>query len=138
MAVISPTLQIAMLIAVAVYFALVFHLLKKKALNLKYTLLWLLSGIIMLVLAIFPQILDFFANLVGIYEPTNALFAVVFFCVIIILMSLTAIVSKLNEKSKRLIQSIALLEKRVRRLEEQKYEHSKSNETCCDKNFSNN
>ena len=138
MAVISPTLQIAMLIAVAVYFALVFHLLKKKALNLKYTLLWLLSGIIMLVLAIFPQILDFFANLVGIYEPTNALFAVVFFCVIIILMSLTAIVSKLNEKSKRLIQSIALLEKRVRGLEEQKYEQSKSNETCCDKNFSNN
>ena len=135
---ISPTLQIAMLIAVAGYFALVFHLLKKKALNLKYTLLWLLSGIIMLVLAIFPQILDFFANLVGIYEPTNALFAVVFFCVIIILMSLTAIVSKLNEKSKRLIQSIALLEKRVRGLEEQKYEHSKSNETCCDKNFSNN
>ena len=105
---ISIKLQITMLIAVGLYFLIVFGLLKKKTLNLKYTLLWLASGIIMLALAV----------LVGIYEPTNALFAFMFFCVIIILMSITAIVSKLNEKSKRLIQSVALLEKRVRELED--------------------
>lgn len=115
---ISIKLQITMLIAVGLYFLIVFRLLKKKTLNLKYTLLWLASGIIMLTLAIFPQILGWFAALVGIYEPTNALFAFMFFCVIIILMSITAIVSKLNEKSKRLVQSIALLEKRVRELED--------------------
>ncbi len=115
---ISIKLQITMLIAVGLYFLIVFGLLKKKTLNLKYTLLWLASGIIMLALAVFPQTLAWFAALVGIYEPTNALFAFMFFCVIIILMSITAIVSKLNEKSKRLIQSVALLEKRVRELED--------------------
>lgn len=114
---ISTKLQIAMLIAVGLYFLIVFRLLKKKALNLKYTLLWLASGIIMLALAAFPQMLGWYAALVGIYEPTNALFAFMFFCVIIILMSITAIVSNLNEKNKKLIQSIALLEKRVRELE---------------------
>ena len=71
----------------------------------------------MLALAVFPRILSWLAALVGIYDPTNALFAFMFFCGIIILMSITAIVSKLNEKSKRLIQSVALLEKRVRELE---------------------
>ena len=71
----------------------------------------------MLMLAVFPKILGWFAALVGIYDPTNALFAFVFFCVVIILLSITAIVSKLNEKSKQIIQSIALLEKRVRELE---------------------
>ena len=74
---------------------------------------------VMLVLAVFPQILGWFAALVGIYDPTNALFAFMFFCVIILLMSITAIVSKLNEKSKQLIQSVALLEKRVRELEDE-------------------
>ena len=113
----STTLQIVVLLAVLVYFLLLFHLLKKKSLNLKYTLLWILSGLVMLLLAIFPGFLNWFSNLIGVYEPTNALFAIVFFCVIIILMSLTAIVSKLNEKNKRLIQSVALLEKRVRELE---------------------
>ena len=117
---ISIKLQITMLVAVGLYFLIVFRLLKKKTLNLKYTLLWLASGIIILALAIFPQILGWFAALVGIYEPTNALFAFMFFCVIIILMSITAIVSKLNEKSKRLIQSVALLEKRVRELEDER------------------
>lgn len=71
----------------------------------------------MLMLAVFPKILGWFAALVGIYDPTNALFAFMFFCVVIILLSITAIVSKLNEKSKQIIQSIALLEKRVRELE---------------------
>lgn len=72
----------------------------------------------MLILAIFPQILNVSAELLGIYDPTNALFAIAFFCVIIILMSLTAIVSKMNEKIKRLVQTIALLDKRIRENEE--------------------
>ncbi len=114
---ISTKLQITMLVAVGLYFLIVFRLLKKKNLNLKYTLLWLASGVTMLALAVFPRILSWLAALVGIYDPTNALFAFMFFCGIIILMSITAIVSKLNEKSKRLIQSVALLEKRVRELE---------------------
>lgn len=117
---ISTKLQAAMLIAVALYFLLVLRLLRQKTLNLKYTLLWLASGGIMLMLAVFPQILGWFAALVGIYEPTNALFAFMFFCVIIILMSITAIVSKLNEKSKQTIQAVALLERRVRELEAKK------------------
>lgn len=110
-------LQIVLLIAVCIYFIMVFHLLKRKTLNLKYTLLWLASGFVMLILAIFPRILQFFASVVGISDPMNALFSVILFCIIIILMSLTAIVSKLNDKNKNLIQSVALLEKRVRDLE---------------------
>ena len=111
---ISQKLQIFMLLAVALYFVILFKLLQKKRLNLKYTLLWIISGFLMLVLAAFPKTLNIFANMIGVYEPTNALFALIFFCIIMILMSLTAIVSKLNERVKRLTQSIALLEKRMR------------------------
>lgn len=113
----SLTLQIAMVVAVLLYFGLLIYLLKKRRLNLKYALVWIMSGIIMLLLALFPGILTRAATLMGVHEPTNVLFAVLFFCVIIILVSLTAIVSGLNEKNKRLVQSLALLEKRVRELE---------------------
>ena len=74
----------------------------------------------MLILSVFPRLISVFSNAVGIYDPVNALFAAIMFFVIIILMSLTAIVSKLNDKNKRLIQVIAILEKRVRELEESK------------------
>ena len=112
---ISKTLQVAMLIAIIIYFACLLHFLRKRRLNLKYTLLWIISGALMLLLALFPQLLTALASLVGVYEPTNALFAVLCFCIIMILMSLTAIVSKQSEHIKRLTQSIALLEDRMQR-----------------------
>lgn len=112
------TLQILMITGIIIYFVLLFHLLKKGSLNLKYTILWIASGVIMLFLTIFPQFLHWFAKTIGVYEPTNALFAIIFFCMIVILMSLTSIVSKLNEKNKRLAQAIALLENRIRVLED--------------------
>lgn len=114
---IAAKLRIFLLIAVCIYFVIVFELLKRKMLNLKYTLLWLASGFIMLMFVVFPKLLQFLSRLVGIYDPMNALFSIALFFIIVILMSLTAIVSKLNKKVKTLIQSIALLEKRVRDLE---------------------
>lgn len=71
----------------------------------------------MLLLSLFPQILHAFAQIVGIYDATNALFATVLFCGIIIMVSLTSIVSKLNERIKQLAQYVALLEKRLRDVE---------------------
>lgn len=115
---ISRTLQIAMLLAIGCYYVILVYLLKKKSLHLKYTLLWIFTGFIMLILALFPQLLQLFANAVGIYSDTNALFAMMFFCAIMILMSLTAIVSRMNERIKQLSQYVALLEKRLRDVED--------------------
>jgi len=115
--VISLKLQLTMIFAVIIYFILLLFMLRRNSINLKYTLLWIFSGMLMLILAIFPRILDIFSALIGIHEPVNALFAVLFFCVIIILMSLTAIVSKQNYRIKKIAQVVALLEKRIRDLE---------------------
>ena len=115
----STKLQAFMLLALALYFFILFQLLKKKRLNLKYTILWIFAGFIMLLVSLFPQILFAVTDFIGIEVPSNALFAMIFFFVIIILMTLTSIVSKQNEQLKRLTQTIALLEKRIRELETQ-------------------
>jgi hypothetical protein len=93
------------------------YFLRKKALSLKYSLLWLLSALAMLVLSIFPSVLFFFADLLGFTLASNALFAILLGFVIVILLSLTSIVSRQNEHIKTLTQANALLEKRVRELE---------------------
>lgn len=117
---INQTLQIAIFLAVIIYFCFLFWFLKKKSLNLKYTLLWIFSGLILLLLDFFPSILYFISNIIGISSPVNALFLVVLFCVIVILISLTAIVSKLNQKITNMAQYIALIEKRLREQEKRK------------------
>ena len=108
---ISFRLQVVLILAVILYFFLLFVLLKKNRLILKYSLLWVFSGVLMLVLALFPGLLTELARLVGVYDPVNALFAVITFCSILVMVSLTSIVSNQNEKIKRLVQQIAILEK---------------------------
>lgn len=110
-------LRISLLAGIVLYFILIVYFLKKKALSLKYTLLWFASGFMMLLLVIFPNILYKVADFLGFVSPVNALFAVVIFFMLCILMSITSIVSKLNSKNKSVAQQLALLEKRVRELE---------------------
>ena len=110
-------LQIVLIIGIIVYFFLIFSLLKNGRLILKYSLLWLLTGIVMLVLAIYPNIMEKTVKLMGIYDAVNGLFTLVIFFIIVILMSLTSIVSNFRSQNKNLVQQVALLEKRLRDLE---------------------
>ena len=99
------------------YFYLILLFLKRKSLNLKYSLLWIFSGVLMLVFILFPTLINWAARLLGVAAPMNTIFALGLFFTMMILMSITAIVSKLNDRIKRLIQANALLERRIRELE---------------------
>lgn len=118
-------LRTSLIIAVVVYFIIVLYLLKKRAVSLKYTLLWIAAGVIMGILVIWPEIMVFIDNLIGIQSTMNGLFIMGFAAVIAILMSLTSIVSRQNEKIRRLTQEMAMMEKRVRELEEEKEDEAK-------------
>ena len=112
----SNTLRYVMLIGVFFYFYCIFYFLKKKSLSLKYSLLWITTGIIMGVIALFPQIIYVFVELIGIQTPVNGLYAICIFMMMLILISLTSIVSKQTERIKNLTQYIAILEKDVREI----------------------
>lgn len=115
----SITLRIFILIGIIFYFVLIFHFLRKKELALKYTLLWMAAGVIMLFFDLFPTLLTFMVHLFGIELPVNGIFAICIFFLIILLMSITSIVSKQTERIRTLTQYTATLEKRIRQLEEQ-------------------
>lgn len=111
-------LQIVLIIAIVLYFIIILYFLKNKSLELKYTLIWLVAGGVMLVLVAFPQLMLVIINLLGIQSSMNGLYIALLSFVIMILMTLTSIVSRLAYKMKTLIQEIAILEKRVRDLEQ--------------------
>ncbi len=117
---IPSTLRITLILAVLCYFIIILYFLKNKALNLKYTLLWLLAGIVMGLLVIFPKLLVHIIRILGITSNMNGLFIICIAFTLMILMSLTSIVSRQNGKIRSLIQEIGILEKRIRELEEKK------------------
>ena len=114
---IPQRLQFVLIIAIIVYFVIILYFLKKRALELKYTLIWLVAGAAMLVLVMFPQLMAWTIRLLGIQSSMNGLYIALISFIIMILMTLTSIVSRLAYKAKTLTQEMALLEKRVRDLE---------------------
>ena len=121
----TTTLQISMIVAELIYFGLVLFFLKKKMLSLKYSLLWLVAGAAMLFFTVFPMMMIRLVKLFGVESAMNGLFSLLIFFILTIIMSLTAIVSGQAEKIRTLTQSQALLEERIRELEEKKPEGEK-------------
>lgn len=113
----SLKLTVSLLIGIAFYLAIIVVLIKKEQLNLKYTLLWLFSGVVMILLACIPQIAVGLSKLLGIETPANTIFIIEALFALLIILSLTSIASTQMLRIRRLTQTQAILEKRVQDLE---------------------
>ncbi len=110
-------LRIFLVAFALIFFAVVLRYLIIKKFNLKYALVWMLTSAVLLVLAIFPELVVMTAKLVGVELAANAVFLFAILFAFIIIFTLTAIVSHLNKRVYRLAQMQAMLEHRVRELE---------------------
>lgn len=117
---IPATLRVSLILAVICYFIVILYFLKQRALNLKYTLLWLVAGFVMGLLVAIPELLVAIIRIFGIQDNMNGLFIFMIGFIILILLSLTSIASRQNSKLRTLTQELAILEKRIRELEEKK------------------
>lgn len=113
-------LRVTLSVAVICYFILILYYLKKRMLELKYTLLWLIAGLVMGIMIFFPETLGYFVKMLGIESNMNGLYVLCISFVIAILMALTSIVSRQTLKIRTMIQEISMLEKRIRDLEQKK------------------
>lgn len=123
----SQTLFIVMIFAEILYFALIILFINKKTLSLKYTFMWLFGGAVMVIFTLFPNLFITLIKMSGVTSVMNGLFAMCIFFVMIILMSLTSIASKQADTIRKLVQDNALLEKRIRDLENNKENDKETN-----------
>lgn len=114
---ISTKLSVFSYIAVVFYFICIFYLIKRKSLSLKYSLMWLFSGIVIFLIILYPKSFSLLMYKIGVVNASNGLFAICIFLFLIMMLILTAIISKMNAKIKTMIQELGLLEKRIRELE---------------------
>ena len=123
---IPSTLRFVLIVAVICYFIIILYFLKQRALNLKYTLLWLLAGAVMGILVIVPEPLTAIIHVFGIQDNMNGLFIFCIGFIIMILLSLTSIASRQNRKIRTLTQELAILDKRLREVEASMKEHAEA------------
>lgn len=118
----SIRIRIFAILLLLIYFYVIIKLLRKQKLALKYSLVWIFSWILMLIVSIYPNILDIFARLLKIKVASNGLFALCIFTAFAIMLSLTVVISDFANRIKSIVQRLSIMENRIRKLE------SKSNE----------
>jgi hypothetical protein len=101
--------------ASALLLFVIFELVRSRRLMERYALLWLLSGLVLLGLALWRNVLEIVAEAIGVFYPPSALFIVAFGFVLLLLLHFSVVVSRLSDQNKLLSQRLALLEERATR-----------------------
>lgn len=107
--------QIWIAIIICVMLISIINMVRREKIDLRYALSWILLALIALILDIFPQILWWMAYILGIELASNMVFIVAILFLVIKVYTLTASVSRLADKNKRLVQEIALLREEMKK-----------------------
>lgn len=106
------TLRLKVIIVVLLILALVMiiNLIRKRKLELKYALVWMLLIWGLALIVLIPGMLESLAKLLGIYNVMNLVFFVGFIFALLIIFSLTMSLSRNSERVRKIAQRVALNE----------------------------
>jgi hypothetical protein len=105
--------QIFAVVATSVLLVLIGVLIKRRKLREEYALLWLITGIGIMVLVIGYPLLVWISQLIGAVAPTTTLFLFAFLFIILISISFSVRFSKLSDQMQSVITEMSFLRKEL-------------------------
>jgi hypothetical protein len=104
-------------LASALLILVILELIRGRRLKERYALLWLATGVVLLVLSAWRGGLNTVAGWLGVTGyPPAVLFAVATLFILLVLLHYSTVLSKLTDENVDLAQRVALLEERLGRL----------------------
>lgn len=94
----------------------IFELLRRRQLSEKYAVLWLVVGVLLLALTVFPGVLYGVSHSLGIGLPTNLLFFVGIVFLVCVCLHLSWELSRLENETRKLAEDVAILRLELREL----------------------
>lgn len=89
------------------------ELLRRRQLTEKYAAIWLVVGVAIVVVAVWPAALTRFSTLLGVAVPSNLLFFVAALVLLFVCLQLSRETSRLEEETRTLAEELALLRREV-------------------------
>lgn len=108
---------IAAFILSVVILVLVFDMLRRKKIREKYAALWLVVGLAMLALAVFPRLLELVAHTLNVQVPSNLLFAMSIVLALGVCLHLSWEISMVEDETRVLAEEAAILRVQLEKLE---------------------
>ena len=94
----------------------ILELVRRRRLREEYSLLWLGTAVVMLVVGVWRDLLHGLADTVGIVYPPNLLFLLAALFLLFIQLYFSTVITKLTQENKEIAQQVALLRYEVERL----------------------
>ena len=103
-------LRSLIIITCVIALTVIINMIRREKLELKYCLIWIVTGLAILFMGCIPRSIDVMASILGVMTPINALFFVGLCFSLLIIFSLTIAQSRNSKRIKELAQKLALLE----------------------------
>ena len=110
-------IQVVSVVVMVGVFALVLELVRRRRLMERYALLWLFASTVLLAMAVWSDLLEWFARSVGVAYAPSALFAAALGFIVLLLLHFSLVISRLADQNKVLAQRIGLLSRRLDELD---------------------
>lgn len=114
-------MSVNLTIAVAIIFVLmmfaIINKVRRKKLQLSYSIFWIVSGIVLIIILLIPNCISNITNLLGFEVPSNMIFFITIVMAFYLILQLMTELSKETKRNVSLIQEISLLKKRVTDIE---------------------
>lgn len=114
----SVTSYVFGIVSAGLVLAIVADLLRRRRVRERHALWWLVAGVLALLVAVFPGVLQAVADLVGIDVPTNLTFFVSIAVLFLVSVQHSAELTVLEDKTRTLAEHSALQDERIERLEQ--------------------
>ncbi|MBO4728830.1 MAG: DUF2304 domain-containing protein [Spirochaetaceae bacterium] len=101
-------------------FAYIIVNIRKSKVKLESLIFWIIFGLMLVVLSVFPKIAMFASSLAGFYAPINFILVSIIFLLIYKVFTLTMHLSQIQQKLEDLVRYIALKEAEENKAEKQK------------------
>lgn len=109
----SLVLRLSLIIFSLVLAVITTMVLRKGRMPIKYSLLWYFSSLVIFLVAVFPVVIEWVANLLGFKTLSNLILAIIIALLLFLTMSLTIITSGQKKKITLLIQEMSTLKSKI-------------------------
>lgn len=106
-------IAIAGIVFALLVLAMIVSMLLRRQLREKYATLWLIIGVALLVLALFPGLLSWLASVLGVAVPSNLFFALSIVLLVGVALHLSWELSQAEDEVRRVAEDVAILRTEV-------------------------
>lgn len=113
----STDLRIFLIVVTLIYYAAIVKSIRKNKLQISFAIFWITSGVVLLIMALFPQLCINISNFLGFETTSNMIFCITIFIAFYLIFMLTIRLSEENKKKVLLIQELSILKEKLEKIE---------------------